>query len=187
MKLRLHSDTIIFPATHEPAWAPKVDHWHQLDAPAFCLTEFMWRRREQLERPVAIFLACEGASNPSDFLFASQGAGSAKKFSHTLPNVRASSLLQVLEWHGHVLCFQNDPLTLHATLEQVPILFPGVLSWVFNFNHHSKEITLLECNNAQSYEQGFFSIAGVDPRDLNKPNNALIDWLHQIEQRSLHR
>lgn len=187
MNLRLHSKEISFPSESEPVWAPKVDRWYQLDAPAFCLTELAWQLKDVAERPQALILACEGASNQSDFLFSSTGATSAQKFSHTLPNVRASAVLQAIGWSGPVLCFQKDPFTLASALFQVPILFPNQHVWVMHYAPQTNGSTLIECSALDAPRSAFFSIAGTDLGDLNMPDTALINWLRYFEQRSSHR
>lgn len=187
MNIRLHSETVAHPPPQEPLWAPKVDRWYQLDEPAYCLTQFVWSIKEKTQKPEGIVLACEGASNQSDTLFASQGATSAQRFSHTLPNVRASSVLQMMDWHGPLVCLQKDPFTLACALQQAPILFPGKLTWILNYCPSLKTCTLIECDGASQHFSSFFSIAGVNAADLNKPNTALINWLRHIEKHPAHR
>lgn len=113
-----HSFDVPFPLKTEPEWASKVDRWYQLDAFAYGLCEMWWRNHEMLGRPPSLlFLASPGASNATDLAFARSGATSPSKFVHTLPNVRASSLCQLMNWHGPLLCVQRDPQTIACALE----------------------------------------------------------------------
>ncbi len=108
-----------FPSSQEPEWSAQVERWYQLDGPAFALTETFWREREKLSRaPVSMLLASPQASNLTDAAFATQAASSPARFVHTLPNIRAASLLQVMGWAGPVICLQNDPGTLISGLDE---------------------------------------------------------------------
>ena len=119
MRLRHFSFAYDYPATAEPAWAPQVERWYQLDAAAFGLTELYWRERENLSsRPAAMFLASPGGSNFTDRQFAAGATPSPTKFVHTLPNIRSAALLQVMGWSGRVLCLQKDPETVLAALSE---------------------------------------------------------------------
>ena len=125
-----------FPARAEPAWSPKVDRWYQLDAYAYGLAEAyeQWKGSLGGEKPSMIVLASPGASNETDRQFAQSGGTSPAKFVHTLPNVRSSSLCQVMGWAGPVLCLQRDPETLNHALTEAEALvgdeFPVV--WVLS-------------------------------------------------------
>jgi hypothetical protein len=68
--------------------------------------------------PEMIFLCSPGGCNSTDAQFAAGGAISPAKFAHTLPGIRGSVLLQVMNWHGPLLCFQNDPHTVGTSLVQ---------------------------------------------------------------------
>lgn len=187
MNIRLHSKQIPYPAKEEPAWSRKVDRWYQLDRPAFSLTQLAWDLKEIATPPVGILLACEGASNATDQSFAAHGACSAQRFSHTLPNVRGSCILQAIDWHGPLICLQKDPSTLATALVQAPLLFPHGTSWIFSFLESAGTATLIECNNAAQHPLKFFSIADLQGDDLNRSDAATIDWLLHIEERTLHR
>lgn len=122
-----------FPATHEPAWSNVVDRWYQLDPFAYGLAEFYSAKHEALgPHPSMIVLASPGGSNETDYLFASGGGSSPGKFVHTLPNIRISSLCQVMAWTGPMLCLQRDPHTEEVALEEAKWLlgraFPRI--WV---------------------------------------------------------
>ena len=126
------------PAEKEPAWKGTVERWYQLDAFAYGLAEAytVWKREnaELLSAPGMILLASPQASNQTDFQFAQSGAASPAKFVHTLPNVRCSSLCQVMEWSGPVLCLQKDPFTqVHALREAAAFVESGAITgaiWV---------------------------------------------------------
>ncbi|MFZ4439268.1 MAG: hypothetical protein ACOYOS_12630 [Syntrophales bacterium] len=121
-----------FPAVTKPVWSGKVDRWYQLDAMAYGLAQacFQWRQMEA-ERPSFLLLASRGASNDADRAFAESGAASPAKFVHTLPSVRSSTVCQVMDWHGPMLCLQEDPSTLCTALieavkmvsEDVPVVW----------------------------------------------------------------
>ena len=90
-----------FPSGEVPRWAYLVERWYQLDAEAYGLCQFFWENRQRLgPHPQLIFLASPCGSWPTDRAFAQNP--SPAKFVHTLPNVRASSLCQVMEWHGPI-------------------------------------------------------------------------------------
>ncbi|MBI3556414.1 MAG: hypothetical protein HY074_09145 [Deltaproteobacteria bacterium] len=112
-QLTHHRMSFSFPAQNEPVWAAKVDRWYQLDACAYGLSQAWWQLKESLgPRPAFLILASPGASNETDLAFARSGAISPSKFVHTLPNVRASALCQVMDWAGPMLCLQNGSRTL---------------------------------------------------------------------------
>lgn len=130
-----HSLSFDFPATVEPAWAAKVDRWYQLDAFAYGLSQAWWQLQTELSaRPSFILLASPGASNETDWNFARGGATSPSKFVHTLPNVRASALCQVMDWAGPMLCLQNDPETLESAIAEGTRMLGAQwpLIWVMN-------------------------------------------------------
>lgn len=120
-RLTLSQFTYEFPVKSEPAWSGLVERWYQLDAPAYGMTQAYAEFKSALtDRPDLIILASPGSSGETDFQFASTGASSPSKFVHTLPSVRGASLLKVMDWHGPLLCVQNDPETwltgLHEAL-----------------------------------------------------------------------
>ncbi len=117
-----------YPTKTQPEWAPQVERWYQLDAAAYGLTELYWRHRAELRPlPDQIFLASPGASNLTDWQFAS-GPPSPSKFVHTLPNIRSAPLLQVMKWSGRVFCIQKDPSTIVAAIHEASHV--GGRSWV---------------------------------------------------------
>ena len=113
------------PAKEEPSWKGIVERWYQLDPFAYGLAE-AYTKWKPLPAPAMILLASPQASNETDFQFATTGATSPAKFVHTLPNIRCSSLCQVMDWTGPVLCVQKDPSTLaHALREALAFLEYG--------------------------------------------------------------
>jgi hypothetical protein len=122
--LQSFQSEIPYPAKETPAWAAKSDRWYQLDAPAYSLAQaFDLMKADLGVKPDFLILASPRASNLTDRDFAASGASSPSKFVHTLPNIRASSLLQVMEWAGPMLCVQNDPQTIVSALEEAFVLF----------------------------------------------------------------
>jgi hypothetical protein len=113
-----------FPSQEEPKWASQIDRWYQLDAYAHGLAEAYFTLSSSAQTPPSmIILASSGASNHTDFQFARTGAMSPSKFVHTLPNVRGSSLCQIMGWKGPMLSIQNDPQTqITALREAVDLL-----------------------------------------------------------------
>jgi hypothetical protein len=78
------------------------------------------------------------ASNATDRAFTSSGASSPSKFVHTLPNIRAVSLLQVMEWRGPLLCVQDDPQTIRHAIDLALAYFESDAElrsvWVLSFD-----------------------------------------------------
>ena len=108
-----------FPACAEPAWKHQVEHWNQLDSPSFGLAEFYHQKSAELGAfPDFIILASPSASNSIDRQFASMGGLSPSKFVHTLPNIRISTLCQLMGWNGPVLCIQNGPESESAARQE---------------------------------------------------------------------
>lgn len=128
-----------YPALETPSWASKSDRWYQLDQPAYSLAQAYSVLQPKLGRaPDYLILASPGASNQTDRDFAKTGAVSPSKFVHTLANIRASSLLQVMEWAGPMLCLQNDPRTREAALMQATLLLESDAEidvlWIVGFD-----------------------------------------------------
>ena len=137
-----HTVTVQENAT--PEWSMKVERWYQLDLPAFALTETFWRHRETLKsRPETIFLASPSASNLSDSQFTLSEPPSPAKFVHTLPNIRAASVLQVMNWSGQVYCLQNDPWTVLTALAEGlrEVRGSGQESWIMSVSESDGNIT----------------------------------------------
>jgi hypothetical protein len=128
-----------FPATVEPSWSKQVDRWYQLDASAFGLAQFYSLHQDTLgKKPNLILLASPGASNDTDFDFASTGATSPAKFVHTLPNIRVSPLLQVMNHAVPVICIQNDPNSFETALIEAKFLLPEFKCiWIFSVRGNS--------------------------------------------------
>ncbi len=124
-----------FPVKDEPVWKTEVDRWYQLDPFAFGLAHFYSQSElSGAEKPNMILLASPAASNETDWAFASTGAESPGKFVHTLPSVRCSPLCQVMKWTGPVLCFQKDPCTQVAAIQEAAFMlndtYPSI--WVLS-------------------------------------------------------
>ncbi len=129
-----------FPGKDEPAWSKKVERWYQLDAYAYGLAQAYtaWNLSKK-HHPDLMILASPGASNLTDAQFVQTGASSPAKFVHTLPNIRSSSLGQVMDWGGPLLCIQNDPMTQLTALSEAAALaqvFKKI--WVLTLNPNSK-------------------------------------------------
>lgn len=140
------SAKIPFPAKETPTWAAMSDRWYQLDQPGYSLPQAFTLLKEDLGAlPDLILLASPQASNPTDRDFARSGANSPSKFVHTLPNIRAVSLLQAMEWSGPLLCVQNDPSTLESAVEEAELELetkPELKRiWVISFNALESEVS----------------------------------------------
>ncbi len=122
IQIKNHVVTTTYPTKTTPAWGNIVERWYQLDAAAFVLAESYWFLKDQfLNMPDLIILGSFGASNLTDYHFAQSvlsDAPSAQKFVHSLPNVRSSSLCQVMRWHGPLLCIQYDPRSFEAAVSE---------------------------------------------------------------------
>ena len=116
------------PATTQPEWAPQVERWYQLDAPSYGLCDFYFQCLKGSEMPSMIFLASPHGSLGTDRSFTQTGALSPAKFVHTLPSVRASSLCQVMDWSGHVLCVQAGILSFAKAAEEARMFLQRVNS-----------------------------------------------------------
>ena len=130
-----------FPAKEEPKWGPQIDRWYQLDACAYGLAETYFKLALPGEIPPDfIYLASSGASNLTDFQFARTGGSSPSKFVHTLPNIRGSSLCQLMGWRGPLLCIQNDPRTQVTALREAMELWEhtGQRAWVWSVTGDNK-------------------------------------------------
>ncbi len=108
-----------FSLQSQPDWSSKIQRWYQLDNPARSLLEsyFYWAKdfphyADLIDKSKCIVLASSGASNETDLNFAREGASSPSLFSHTLPNIRASVLLEATGWSGPLLCLQFGQRTL---------------------------------------------------------------------------
>ncbi len=107
------------PALQEPSWKDRVDRWSQLDAAAFGMAEIAEvELRLGWPRPTLLILAGPGASNETDRRFVDSGALSPSKFTHTLPNIRASAYCQTAGWTGRLLSLHRDPETLEYALAE---------------------------------------------------------------------
>ncbi len=142
--LQVHRETCVFPATETPVWAPMVERWYQLDAPAYSFAQTYTQLKSKLGvAPDLVIVASPRASNATDRAFATSGASSPSKFVHTLPNIRAVSLLQVMNWHGPLLCLQDDPFTIRSGIDQALAHFESDAkqrsAWVISYNDTNLE------------------------------------------------
>jgi hypothetical protein len=129
-----------FPSDREPAWQAQVERWYQVDAASFGLCE-LWQNTAKGPLPSIIFLASPGGCNEMDALFARTGATSPSKFVYTLPSIRSSALLQVLGWHGPILCLQDDPQTVMSAIrEAADVLAPGETAWILGHQRKEKHV-----------------------------------------------
>ncbi len=104
-------------------WQNRVERSHQLDEAAQILCATWWEKRYSMgPLPDWLILASPSASNWTDAHFVRSEMPSPSKFVHTLPNVRGAALLQLMNWHGPVLCIQNDPHTVHTALLEATML-----------------------------------------------------------------
>jgi hypothetical protein len=88
----------------EPLWKDDVERWYQIDGPAYGLCEMFWQNKSDLEtKPQAVLLNSPEASYKTDLAFCK--TLSPSKFVHTLPNVRSSSLFQLMKWSGPLYSF----------------------------------------------------------------------------------
>ncbi len=142
IQIRNHVISITHPTKTTPEWSDHVERWYQLDAAAFAVAESYWRLKDQFTRmPDLIIMGSFGASNLTDYHFAQSvlsGTPSAQKFVHSLPNVRSSSLCQVMRWHGPLLCIQQDPNSFETAVSEARRLIkaggPGNV-WCIGVTH----------------------------------------------------
>lgn len=184
LSLRYRKLDFLHPAKEPPPWSGRVDRWYQLDAAAFGLCELAARERESAAPPAFVFLASPGASNDTDFRFASGGASSPSKFVHTLPNVRGSALCQVLGWSGPTLCLQNDPRTIVTALEEAcgRVGVACADAWVLSVAVSPEGGTahLLDVAYGRGWERSRESIRIARERDAgpaSDDDDALLRWL----------
>lgn len=131
MKLAYHHAKVAYPAKEPPSWAPLVERWYQLDPYAYLLPE-AFTRFGLGPRPASMLLASAGASSLTDHAFAAGGAVGPTKFVHTLPNIRASSLLSVMRWGGPVISLHRDPFTLAFAFREAIERAGDGECWVWN-------------------------------------------------------
>jgi hypothetical protein len=111
----------VFPPAAPPVGAERVHRWYQLDAASRALLEWWSKARETIAPPAAIFLASPGGCDESDGDFGKSRFTSPQKFVHTLPSVRVTPLLQVMDWAGPVICVQRDPFTFATAVAEAQL------------------------------------------------------------------
>lgn len=154
--MKIAFEKIEFPLSGPPAGAEIIDRWYQLDPPAAAIVDFWSRARlNDRPRPHTIVLASPHGCNGSDEQFQKSGLSSPQKFVHTLPNVRATPLCQLLGWQGPLLCVQKDPNTFAAGLELAVELIHGKSQpvWVLGVNRLSESaygVMLFELNETDA-------------------------------------
>ena len=166
-----------FPPVSEPSWHALVDRWYQLDAPAYGLCEAVMHWKGEWKVPDRMIFASPGASNVSDLDFVRSGTTSPAKFVHTLPNVRASALAQVMEWNGPTVCLQRDPMTFLSALVQAGewIGVDCPVAWVVGV-FSNKEVHHWELHRARTWERYPFWLGNDDGMEEND-DGKLLDWL----------
>ena len=169
--MNVHFHEFVHPAPSEPAWSSKVARWSQLDFAAYGLVEAYERLKTGLSKPSFIFLASPGASNETDRKFALGGGTSPSLFVHTLPNIRCSPMLQVMEWSGPVLCVQNDPHTFVSGVREAfelvssenPVIWVAAIeyrafgahaSFILELNGKSGDFVIVDDGGARVQEAG---------------------------------
>lgn len=150
--LRFFSYDFTFPADEIPQWSTLVERWYQLDPFSYGLAEAYWRLRNQMCVPEIMFLASSGGSFETDVSFSNSPTFNPAKFVHTLPNIRSSSLCQVMKWHGPVVCVQNGSSTLTSALGEA-------LDWAVK---EYKNLWIVGCQRAETcYRAEFLVLSTV--------------------------
>jgi 3-oxoacyl-(acyl-carrier-protein) synthase len=122
----LHQKTMTFTISYQnkapPPWAKSVPRWSQLDPMSYGFCDAAARLLNVLPlnkaTPTLMILANASASFSADSEFVKSGAYSPSKFVYTLPSAPLSALLQILNWRGPVLCFQNSNDTWNTALTE---------------------------------------------------------------------
>ncbi len=115
--------------TSPPEWASLVERWYQLDAPSYLLCQSYWESKSKLTAPPdLILLNSPQTSFVTDRAFCQ--TLSPSKFVHTLPNVRSSALLQLLEWRGPLFSFVDEKAKILKYAENVLNKTPVSRIWV---------------------------------------------------------
>ena len=126
---------IHFPLSGPPEGASQIGRWHQLDPSSLSLVEFWATSAKDLPHPGGMVLASCHGSNESDEAFFQSGLTSPHRFVHTLPSVRITSFCQLLGWRGPVLCVQDDPKTISASLKEAILHLPDwKRAWVLGIS-----------------------------------------------------
>ena len=188
--LRTHREKCVFPATKTPAWAGLVDRWYQLDAPAYGFAQAYSNSKNELgPHPGLIIIASPRASNTTDRAFASGGAASPSRFVHTLPNIRSVSLLQVMGWHGPLLCVQDDPRTIRHALDQALAHFESDETlrsvWVVSFVDSVSETSFFVLTRDPS---GPVKLERTDERLTlgDETDQQWLDWVYKGDSTSFN-
>ncbi len=125
VKVAMKHFNVSVPAQSEPAWAPLVARWHQLDEATYAVVEAAYRYSKDfpeewdLVRPQSIWMAAPGGSNAADYDFILHGSRSPSRFVGTLPSIRSSSLSLLMNWRGPVMCLQQGEETMLRGFEEI--------------------------------------------------------------------
>lgn len=117
--------------TTPPEWAPLVERWYQLDAPSYLLCQTYWESKNRLGSPPELILL----NSPQSSFATDKGfcqSLSPSKFVHTLPNVRSSAFLQVIEWRGPLFSFVDEKAKILKYAEHVLNKTPVGRIWVLH-------------------------------------------------------
>lgn len=180
--------TLAFPVTVEPEWKNQVERWYQMDGAAFALTATYWHHRPLLNVPPEwMLLASPRASNRTDVQFAAAISPSPAKFVHTLPNIRAACVLQVMGASAQVLCLQKDPITLITALSEAMqmILNGGGPVWVLSVSELGSSFTghiFILSREAQHATLKIAKRSAPTMETRVAHDTALFSWLNRSEQ-----
>lgn len=163
-----------YPAAQEPSWRQKVERWYQMDAASYGFCELAVRAPSQ-RAPDCMFLTSPAGCKEMDLQFVKTGALNPSKFVYTLPSIRSSALLQVLEWHGPLLCLQNGDSSLAAGLCEAALLAnSGKSSWLLGYLQTSSNLAFRLVIGAE----GPFALERADNSDETPiKDSALLEWL----------
>jgi len=132
-----------------PKWAQKIKRWNQLDGAAFTLAEVSHPLKKEILGTELVVLSSSLSSIQTDHEF--YRSPSAAKFVHTLPNVRATALLQVCELEVPVLSMENGQHSLFNALEEA-------ISLVYDGSFKKVLIASIELIEKDSYRWDIFTI-----------------------------
>jgi hypothetical protein len=168
-----------FPVPIEPLWSKQVERWYQMDAPSYGLCQ-LWTEFPTTERPEALVLASPGGCNSADRQFVVQQATSPAKFVYTLPNIRASALLQLMNWQGPMLCVQDGTQTVVSALREACLLNAQYSSlWICGVWQERLAFRL------QIGGTGSLSLTRQGAGGALATDVELLDWLHSPRRDAL--